>query len=369
MKIAILGKWPDDLDGGVAVHTVNLIKNLSKLDKTEVYFISFANESKIIKMNNAKVILIKSPRAYHFIPFLPLLKLKFVIKKINPDIVQVQGTNISPYLIYSLFSFNNNKIMNVYGLKFNEVNFNENTSFSILNRIIAPFIEKYALSRFSNIIVESNYIKKIINKFTRSNVYVIPDGIELETMVEAEPKEEIDIFLASRLVELKGIDLLIEAVSILKKKYPEIKIYIAGMGPNFNKLKELTKRLKLENNIKFLGFISDDEKYSYYKSSKVVVVPSRWDCSPISIFEGIGAGKPVIASSNTNSEILENGVNGLIFKSEYVQDLANKLEILLEDNKLRKKMEEAALKKAYEYSWDKIAEKYQQVYGEVMKNG
>lgn len=376
MKVSILGKWPDNLDGGVAVHTVNLINSLSELEGIDIRFISFGKESKTIKLNNTQIILLKSRWIYYIFPFLPILKLNTEIKKINPDILQLQGTNISPYLLYSLFSFSEfEKIINVYGLMFMELAFNEGL-FSKLHYYISIYLENYVLSNFSNIIVESSYIKRIINKKTSSTVHVVPDGIEIEKIkvinnidTNNTMENEFDIFLISRLVELKGVDILIEAVSLLKNKFSKLKVGIAGTGPCLNQLKELTKELSLENNISFLGFISDEEKYQCYVSSKMVVVPSRWDCSPIGIFEGLGAGKPVIASSNTNSEILKDGINGLIFESENSNDLALKIELLLENVQLRDKMSKNAFKSAKEYSWINIAKKYQDVYQETMKIG
>lgn len=377
MKVSILGKWPDNLDGGVAVHTVNLIESMSKLEEIDLHFVSFGDKSKTIKMNNTKIVLLKSRWIYYVFPILPILKLKSEIKKINPDILQLQGTHISPYLIYTLFSFSEfKKIINVYGLMFMELSFNEGNLFNKLHYYASIYIENYVLSHFSNIIVESDYIKRIIDKKTSSRIHVVPDGIETEkieitsnTDANIGVEKELDIFLISRLVELKGIDILVESVSILKNKFPEIKVGIAGTGPCLNQLKKLTKELKLENNIFFLGFISEEEKYRYYKSSKIVVVPSRWDCSPISIFEGLGAGKPVVASNNTNSEILEDYINGLIFESENIQDLAVKIEFLLENHQLREKMGEDAFKKAKQYSWNNIAKKYLEVYKETMKIG
>jgi glycosyltransferase involved in cell wall biosynthesis len=377
MKVSILGKWPDDLDGGVAVHTVNLVESMSKLKEIDLHFISFGDKSKTIKMNNTEIILLKSRWIYYIIPILPILKLNAEIKKINPDILQIQGTHISPYLIYTLFSFREfKKIVNVYGLMFMELSFNKGSLFNKLHYYTSVYIENYVLSHFSNIIVESNYIKRIIDKKTSSKVHVVPDGIETEkikinnnTNANNAVGDELDIFLISRLVELKGIDILIESVSILKNKFPEIKVGIAGTGPCLNQLKKLTKELELENNIHFLGFILEEEKYRYYRSSKIVVVPSRWDCSPISIFEGLGAGKPVVASNNTNSEILEDCINGFIFESENIQDLAIKIEFLLKNHQLREKMSEEAFKKAKQYSWNNIAKKYLEVYKETMEIG
>ena len=100
MKVVILGKWPTgEIDGGVANHTINLVKSLSELNGIEVFAISFGNESKIFKQHNVNILLIKSKKTYYIFPFLAIYRLLQEIKKIKTDIIHLQGSNLSPYLV------------------------------------------------------------------------------------------------------------------------------------------------------------------------------------------------------------------------------------------------------------------------------
>lgn len=366
-----MGKWPvDEIYGGVAVHTVNLITEMSKLEGLKLYYISFGKESQIIKMNNAKIVIIKIWRIYYILPFLPLFILKWKTNKIKSDIFQIQGSNLSPYLIYALLSCRKNKILNIYGLIFKETSFKDENLINSILRFLSIRLESYAISKIPTIIVESSFIKKLIAGKTESMIQVIPDGIEIEKIQQSQKDyiEMPDIFVASRLVNLKGIDILIKSINAVKKKLPNIKVFIAGSGPHKDELVGLTRKLGLEKNINFLGYISDNDKYAYYNSCKIVVVPSRWDCSPIGIFEAMGAGKPVIASDNTNSEILEDSINGFIFESENFQSLSEKILILLTNKEIRQKMSYMAKKKALKYDWNNIAESYFKIYENVIEN-
>jgi len=133
-------------------------------------------------------------------------------------------------------------------------------------------------------------------------------------------------------------------------------------------LKNLVRELKLENQIKLLGYISDEQKYQYYKVCKLVIVPSRWDCQPITLFEAAASGKPVIASDMSNPGIVDDGKTGLIFKSENVEDLVNKMIILLKNEKLREKIGSHTAEEAKKYDWNEIAKRFVEIYKLVIKD-
>lgn len=368
LKALIMGKWPvKGVYGGVAVHTLNLITAMSKLDDLNLYFISFGKESKSITLNNARIILIKTHFIYYVLPFLPLLILKSKINLLKPDIIQIQGSNLSPYLIYGLLSLKRKLVLNIYGIMFMETYFEDNTIINGFLRYVQISFEKYAISKISEIIVESQFIKNIISKKTKSKIHVISDGVNIAEIQSSKMiNSRSDIFLAARLVKLKGIDILIKSLPKVKEDFPNLKVFIAGEGPQKNDLILLAEKLGLNDNVIFLGYISEKEKFDYYKSSKIVIVPSRWDCSPIGIYEAMGAGKAVIASDNTNSDILENGKTGLIFESENFDSLADRIILLLKDKVFREEISKSAENIAKNYDWSNIARSYFKVYQKII---
>jgi glycosyltransferase involved in cell wall biosynthesis len=247
-----------------------------------------------------------------------------------------------------------------------ETHFEDKTIINDFIRYMHIFIEKFAISKISEIIVESQYIKNIISKNTKSKIHVIPDGVQIaeiqsSKMINSRP----DIFIASRLVRLKGVDILIKSISKVKKEFSQIKVFIAGEGPQKDELILLAEKLGLNENVIFLGYISEKEKFEYYKSCKIVIIPSRWDCSPIGIYEAMGAGKAVIASDNTNSEILEDGKTGLIFESENFDSLADQIILLLKDERFRNQISKSAENIAKDYDWINIAKSYFKVYEQI----
>jgi glycosyltransferase involved in cell wall biosynthesis len=145
-------------------------------------------------------------------------------------------------------------------------------------------------------------------------------------------------------------------------------LYIAGSGPEENKLKELVKELNIEENVNFLGYISGIKKYSYYKSADVCVFPSIYEAFGIVLLEAMACGKPVVASNVGGIPfVVEEGKTGLLFESGNVEDLADKIVTILKDEELREKMGEAGRERAKEFTWDKIAERTVEVYKEILK--
>jgi glycosyltransferase involved in cell wall biosynthesis len=337
----------------------------------ELSVISFSNQSKIIRQGNTRIVLIKSRKIYYLFPFLAILKLFHEIKKTKIDIIHLQGSNFSPYLIVTdLLKSRYPTLVIVLGLVSKEARYREGVGwhfYSFFNRIA----EKYIITKSKNIVVETESIKKIVSKWTQANIYVVPSGVDFNKLQEIRSiplSEKPDIFVASRLEKLKGIDLLIKATSIIINEFPSLRVFIAGTGPDEKELKVLVKRLNLENHIRFLGFISNEEKYQYYDACKFVVIPSRWDCQPIALFEAAASGKPVIASDMSNPEIVIEGETGLIFKSENVNDLIDKMILLLKNPEVIEKIGKNAQENVKKYDWSEIGKKFAEIYNEVIKD-
>ena len=94
----------------------------------------------------------------------------------------------------------------------------------------------------------------------------------------------------------KGVDLLLHAMIKIKESIPKIHLYIAGTGPQKSVLNKLANDLDINDDITFLGFISNDDKYSYIKSTDICVFPSTYEPFGIVLLEAMICGKPVVAS-------------------------------------------------------------------------
>lgn len=372
MKVVMLGKWPEgEPIGGVAVHTVNLVRHLGKFKELDLYMISFGNKSQILNEGRIKIILIKAKKIYYVFPILALIRLALEIRKIKPDIIHVQGSNLSPYLLYTLFLSppKCQRTITVHGLVLIEAGFDKGIG-GVISKFIGIPLEKYALSKIPNIIVCSPAMKSLLKDITNSKIHVIPNGIDFDNIQDIPAKIDLNhpnIFFIGLLKEVKGIDLLLKSIPIIKKSITDIYVYIAGSGPLENELKLLVKKLDIEEEVNFLGFVSGDEKYSYLKSANVCVFPSIYEPFGIVIIEAMACGKAVVASNVGGIPfIVEDGKTGLLFEPSNVEELAEKIIELLENRKFRMKIGAAGKEKAKEFKWDKIAITTAQHYQEFI---
>jgi len=368
-KVVIVGEYPlSEIYSGYLRYIDRLSYYISHIDDIELHVIGLGKEKMQFKKDNLNIHVVKRifNLPYAFTITIDAWLLRREILKVEPDIVHAIGAeaySLALLLIRNKYP----TVLTMPGIRGKESRFGC-TLYSIFGMIVLKPLEKYVVSKIPNIVVEALSIKNLVSEWTKSKIYIVPVGIEFEKMQEIQMhlNENPDIFLAHRLAKIKGIDILLKAVSKVINSISNISVYIAGTGPQENELKSLVKKLNLESNVKFLGFISDEEKYQYYKACKLVVVPSRWDCQPTTLFEAAASGKPVIASDMSNPGIVEDGKTGLIFKSENVEDLADKIITLLKDEKLREYMGKAAKEKAKLYDWSKIAERTVEIYKEVI---
>jgi len=159
--------------------------------------------------------------------------------------------------------------------------------------------------------VNSDYTKKYVNKLLNHKVVIekLPMGIDISRFEfhEREIKEnEIVLITVARLVEKKGIEYSIRAVSRLMEKYSDIKFkyYIIGDGPMKNELTELITRLGCQRNILLLGWKVQQEVIEYYKQAHIFILTSVIAASGdregqgVVLQEAQAMGLPVVATAH-----------------------------------------------------------------------
>lgn len=188
-----------------------------------------------------------------------------------------------------------------------------------LSKIIKNKIKGILFSRYiDQFIGVSEYTRKCILKdygsFLDKKTSVIYNGIDTSVFVKRTQENRHKFVVSSHLRHSKGIQDLINAVSILEGNIKnQIQIDVYGEGPYEIELLELTKENNLENSIHFKGGSSQLNQllsnYSY------LLQPTYMECFSLSILESLAANVPVITTKvGGNLEIIENKINGFIFE-------------------------------------------------------
>ena len=228
----------------------------------------------------------------------------------------------------------------------------------------------------------SSYLKDFVFKRgAHVPIEVIPNGVDLDlfdtSYKDSEKKalrenlgikDDYVIVTTSRLVWKNGVDILIDAVAKLKEKRPNIKCLIIGDGPEGDKLKVKSKKLKVDGKVIFLGQIPQRDLPLYLKISDIFVRPSRSEGLGSSFLEAMASGLPVIGTPVGGIvDFLRDEETGIFVKPEDPEDLAKKIFMLLGNSDLKKRIiSNAKILTHQSYSWETIAILFKNIFDRLI---
>lgn len=183
------------------------------------------------------------------------------------------------------------------------------------------------------------------------------------------------ILFVGRLDKIKGVDYLLKAFKITNKKNKSLKLIIIGDGSERENLEELSRSLKVNKFVKFLGNVNNSELGKYYSASIGIVIPSVYpETSPLVALEAMNFSKPIIAfNSGGLSDLVIDGYNGYLVEKFDTEKLALKIGMICNNRKDSVKMgKNGRILSMDVYSKDKHISNLLNVYRSVIngsKNG
>lgn len=203
-------------------------------------------------------------------------------------------------------------------------------------------------SRLATVVTVSKEVGRQLQKLgvPQKNIEVIYNGIDVDQFTpRLEPeKEVVTIGTMSRLVDEKAVDVVIEALSHMKEK---VHVRIAGKGPKEKELKELVEEKGLKERVSFEGFVEPVQFLS--ELDIFALTPRAKESFGYAAAEAMAMKKPVIGTRISGlSEVIEDNETGELVKIDDEKALAEKLDSLVRDEKKRKKMGEAGRKRVEE---------------------
>ncbi|ABE52900.1 Glycosyl transferase, group I [Methanococcoides burtonii DSM 6242] len=198
----------------------------------------------------------------------------------------------------------------------------------------------------------SEYNKNVIsipNGFSSKFKYI--DKMECRGKLNL-PKNKKIIFSLGGLIERKGFNYLIDAIKFVTKKQKDVLCFIGGNGPLKDALQKQIIDLNLQNNVKLVGFVTDELLSIWINSCDIFVLPSLSEGNPTVMFECLGCGKPYVGTGVGGvPEIITSDKYGLLVEPGNSQDLAEKIIIALNKEWDR----DAILEYSDRFTWDNIA--------------
>ncbi len=188
---------------------------------------------------------------------------------------------------------------------------------------------------------------------------VIPNGVDLDRFrpdPATVPFPRPTLLYLGRLKRYKGVDIILRAVALLRARGVEVEFLVAGRGDDEARLRRLVDQLGLHDVVRFLGYVSEEEKPRLFRRSWVHVLTSPKEGWGISILEASASGIPTVASDSPGlRDAVQHGVTGLLVPHGHVEALAGALARLLSDPAERQAMGRAARRFAEGFSWEASA--------------
>lgn len=230
---------------------------------------------------------------------------------------------------------NNNKYINVLKYKYNNIDY------------------LFALTKT----LEKDYKDFLKGNNDHTKVVLMPNMLYEIPNKESKLKDR-NIITVSRLDEGKKIDDIIRAFSKLKEK--DWKLYVIGDGKEYNNLNSLIDELELKDRVILTGYKNKEEIEKYMLESSLFLMASVSEGLPMVLLEAMSYGIPCIAyhTDSGTDDIIKDNKNGYIINNRNEKEYINKIEKVIKDDKLRIKLGKEAKSTAYDFSKEKITEKW-----------
>ena len=325
---------------------------LYSLKNQKLIYLFVANNVGPLKVKKKNAIALKSSNFYKSIPSL----LKFIRKKKVNILISTFPSISFIIILLRLLSFHNCKLI------IRQPNIIKSSLSRTFFLRFLRFLYKTTIPFADAVIVTSNYMKKeaIKNKIDKKKIFLIRNPVNIKKIrTGVTPRrttgQNIKLIYVGRIVYQKGLDRII----YLLKKFPNIDLIIIGIGEEKGKLIKIAHDIKIENQIKYLGYLKSP--YNYIAGADFFVLPSRWEGLPNSVLESLALGTPVITFKDVRGlkDFKYNISNKDLIICKNEKDLESKLKII----KKRKDYKKPILRKNLLHNF--ISEK--DYYNEIEK--
>jgi glycosyltransferase involved in cell wall biosynthesis len=202
-------------------------------------------------------------------------------------------------------------------------------------------------------------------------IEVIPNGMDLSALGPAGgPRyEEPTVVYLGRLKRYKGVDLIMRAVARLRAEGVPVRFLVGGRGDHERALRALAEELRLGESVRFLGFVTEEQKKEMFQRAWVHALTSPKEGWGIANLEAAACGTATVASDAPGlRDSVVHGVTGLLVPHGDVAALAGALGRILGDPELRDRLGRQARSFAERFSWDASAEAMEGFLARVVRS-
>ena len=349
--------------GGTERVLTTKMNYFSSLPNYEVYAIlRNGNDSPFFSLSKkVKLIDFKEPNKKRYIK-----KLRDLVYAIKPDIVVSAGTEFHEL---PKFKDGSKKIYEFHYTKNYIINFVRGVrhlKFRYLHLLKAWLFQKnmqYTTRKYDQVVVLTKRDMELWG--APSNMRYIYDPLSFRSEQSCNHKSKVIVCVGS-LTPAKGIDKLIDAFGIIAHKFTDWTLKIYGEGQDQKLIETLIKKYKIEDQVVLTGYTKNIE--DKIREGSIYAFPSRSDGFGLVLTEAMECGLACVAFDCPcgPSEIIEEGKTGYLVPFGDINCFASRLEMLINDEDLRKRMGEEGRKQVKRFYMENIAPKWEALFSDLL---
>lgn len=229
-------------------------------------------------------------------------------------------------------------------------------------------------NQYDQIVTPSPSMKKVLRVYkVKAPIESIPTGVPIDDFQDPLSRQEIEsrwhipqgtklLLYVSRIAREKNVDFLLKTIRQLMQKRNDFHFLLIGGGPELAEFRKMVESWNLQDRIVFTDMLPKKETNRYYGAADIFVFSSVTETQGIVVTEAMAAGVPAVAVNKMGpSDIIEDEVDGFLVPLKSAE-FAAKIERLLDDDNLRKKMGQQARQNAEEYSVAACGQKMKTLY-------
>jgi phosphatidyl-myo-inositol alpha-mannosyltransferase len=238
-------------------------------------------------------------------------------------------------------------------------------------RVAMPYV-KPLLQYIHEYVAVSEAAAEYVGALTEKPIAIIPNAVDLRHFVGPKKHDDLrerkTIFYIGRLENRKGVKYLLRAFRQLHENRPNVSLVIAGDGTDRDKLESQARELGLKD-VKFTGYVSEEQKLDYLRSSDLFTAPSPYGESfGIVLLEAMATGLVTVAGNNPGYRSVLTGLGSLsLIDPKDTEEFAHRMELLLFEPALRKLWRDWAKEQVKQYSVSAIVDQYEDLYNRSLK--
>jgi len=243
-----------------------------------------------------------------------------------------------------------------------------------IEKVITPYT-KSVLKYLDELTAVSDAAAVYVRSLTRQPITIIPNGINLtnyknnNNKTQAKDTNQKTILYIGRLEKRKGVKYLIKAFGLMQKEDSNLKLIIAGCGPDRQKLEDQVKNNRISN-VSFVGYVSELQKLILLEKADLFCSPALYGESfGIVLLEAMAKGIVTIAGNNSGyTSVLKEMGEISIINPKDTAEFARRLHLLLYDEHLRDLWQKWAKDYVKQFSYPKIIDQYEALYVKALKS-